>query len=41
VAGRAAVLMMVDVVAAAAAENFPTVRPMLQAQFGADGKWRN
>jgi hypothetical protein len=40
VAGKPALLMTVDVLAAAGDENVPMVRPMFQAMFGADGKLR-
>jgi hypothetical protein len=40
VAGKPAVLMSMDVGAAAADENVPMVKPLMEAMFGADGKMR-
>lgn len=40
VAGKPAVLMSMDVAAAAADENVPMVKPLMEAMFGADGKMR-
>jgi hypothetical protein len=40
VAGKPAMLMSMDIGAAAADENVPMVKPLMEAMFGADGKMR-